>query len=106
MKAAARLQVIKDNWDAKKDELDDALTRNRKLWTILVTGVTDEASQWPLEVKQNIVGLGMFIFNHTIALTAMREVDPAKLDVLININRQIAAGLRSSGDASQSPSAA
>jgi flagellar protein FlaF len=106
MKAASRLQVIKDNWATKAEELDDALTRNRKLWTILVAGVCDETSQMPLEIKQNIVGLGMFIFNHTIALTAMREVDPAKLDVLININRQIAAGLRGGGDASQAPSAA
>ncbi len=106
MKAAARLQVIKDNWSTRADELDDALTRNRRLWTILVAGVCDETSQLPLDIKQNIVGLGMFIFNHTIALTAMREVDPAKLDVLININRQIAAGLRGNGNVSETPSAA
>ncbi len=94
MKSAARLQIIRDNWEAKKDELDAALVINRKIWTILVAAVTEEESQLPLEVKRNIVGLGMFIFNHTIALTAQLEPDPAKLAVLININREIAAGLR------------
>jgi flagellar protein FlaF len=98
MKAAARLQVIRDNWDIKKDELDDALTRNRKLWTIFVAGVTDEGSNAPLDLKQNIVNIGMFVFNHTIALTAARDIEPQKLNVLININRQIAAGLRGNGD--------
>jgi flagellar protein FlaF len=94
MKAAARLQVIRDNWAEKQGELDDALIKNRKLWTILVAGVTEENSPAPLELKQNIVNLGMFIFNHTIALTAARDVDPERLNVLININRQISAGLR------------
>jgi flagellar protein FlaF len=108
IKAASRLQVIRDNWADKQGELDEALTKNRKLWTILVAGVTDEASPAPLEVKQNIVNLGMFIFNHTIALTAARELDPQRLSVLININRQIAAGLRGNdgAGAESAPSAA
>jgi flagellar biosynthesis activator protein FlaF len=105
MKAAARLQVIRDNWADKQGELDDALVKNRKLWTILVAGVTDEGSPAPLELKQNIVNLGMFIFNHTIALTAARDIAPERLNVLININRQIAAGLRG-GAPEQAPSAA
>ena len=94
IKSAARLQAIRDNYAEKKDELDAALVINRKIWTILVSAVGDEQSQLPLDIKRNIVGLGMFIFNHTIALTAQHEIDPAKLTVLININRQIASGLR------------
>ena len=107
IKSAARLQTIKDNWDSKKDELDAALTINRKIWTILVSAVSSEESQLPLDIKRNIVGLGMFIFNHTIALTAQHEIDPKKLEVLVNINRQIASGLRTSiGDAAPPPAAA
>lgn len=106
IKSAARLQAIKDNWDEKKDELDAALVINRKIWTVLVAAVTDDESQLPLDIKRNIVGLGMFIFNHTIALTAMNDVNPAKLQVLININREIASGLRVRVDAPTSPDAA
>jgi flagellar protein FlaF len=98
LKAAAKLQAIRDGWPEREPELDEALTNNRKLWTVLVSAVTSEESQVPLEIKQNIVNLGLFIFNHTIALMALTTPDPGKLDVLININRQIAAGLRGRGD--------
>ena len=37
MKAATRLQVITDDWDSRDKDLDEALTYNRKLWTILVS---------------------------------------------------------------------
>ncbi|MCO4055220.1 MAG: flagellar biosynthesis regulator FlaF [Bosea sp.] len=94
IKSAARLQQIKENWELKKGELDEALVINRKIWTVLVSAVSEEASPLPLDIKRNIIGLGMFIFNHTIALTAQHDPDPAKLQVLININREIASGLR------------
>jgi flagellar protein FlaF len=106
IKSAARLQAIRDNYADKKNELDAALVINRKIWTILVGAVSDEESVVPLDIKRNIVGLGMFIFNHTIALTAQHEIDPAKLTVLININRQIASGLRTDPNAAPAPEAA
>ncbi len=106
LKAAAKLQAIKDNWAERKGELDEALTNNRKLWTVLVAGVASEENAMPLEVKQNIMNLGMFIFNHTISLIAQHEPEPRKLDVLININRQIAAGLRGRSDDAPGPQAA
>ncbi len=51
-----------------------------------------EDSPLPREIRQNIINLGLFIFKHSFAL--MIDTDPAKLQVLININREIAAGLR------------
>ncbi len=106
MKSAARLQVIKDNWDAKKDELDAALVINRKIWTVLVAAVSDEASQLPLDVKRNILSLGVFIFNHTLDIQMQSEPNPARLQVLININRDISAGLRSRPPEEPAPTAA
>lgn len=92
MKAATRLQAIKENWDARHKELDDALLYNRKLWTILVSSVTREDNPLPQAIKQNIANLGLFIFTRTIDLGTSPE--PAKLTILVNINREIAAGLR------------
>lgn len=99
IRAAARLQSIRDNWDETPErerdvELDDALTYNRKLWTILVTSATQEENPLPLPIKQNIANLGLFIFSHTNRILA--NPAPEKLGSLININRQIAAGLRGS----------
>lgn len=93
MKAATRLQAIKDDWAGKQADLDEALTYNRKLWTVLVSSVLREDNPLPMMIKQNIANLSLFIFNRTMQLTA--EPAPEKLTVLININREIAAGLRS-----------
>ncbi len=91
--AASRLQTIRDAWDRNKHHLDAALLHNRKLWTIFLTDATGANSPLPLEIRQNVANLGVFVINHTFA--TVREPHPDRLDVLININRQIAAGLRS-----------
>jgi flagellar protein FlaF len=95
MKAAVRLQAIRDDWPNKASELDEALTYNRKLWTILVSAVGRPENPLPVQVRQNIANLGLFIFNHTLKL--MSEPHPDRLAILVNINREIAAGLRGMG---------
>lgn len=92
LKAATRLQAISDDWEARKPDLDGALTYNRKLWTILVSAVTHPENPIPGEIRQSIVDLGMFTFNRTLSVLA--DPAPGKLAVLVNINREIAAGLR------------
>lgn len=92
MKAAARLQAIEDNWDDRRGELDDALTYNRRLWTILAASATEPANPLPAAVKQNIANLAVFIFNRTI--DAMLEPRVERLRILVSINRDVAAGLR------------
>ncbi|WP_245883867.1 flagellar biosynthesis regulator FlaF [Hartmannibacter diazotrophicus] len=105
IKAAAKLQTIKDTWESVEErqrsaELDEALTYNRRLWTILVTSATSEDSALPHEVKQNMANLGLFVFNHTMRTMIRPEAE--RLDSLININRQIAAGLRAAPAAAAS----
>ena len=92
MKAATRLQAIRDDWDGRRRELFDALTYNRKLWTILVSSTTEADNPLPTGIKQNVANLGIFIFNHTLAV--MTKPAPERLAILIDINREIAAGLR------------
>lgn len=92
MKAAMRLQAISDDWEGKAGELGDALHYNRKLWTILVTAVTNADSPIPPAIRQSIVDLGLFTFSRTMSVLA--EPEAGKLAALVNINREIAAGLR------------
>lgn len=93
MKAAARLQLIKDEWeDSSLAEKDDALVYNRKLWTILVTSATSEESPLPQEIKNNIANLGVYIFKQTMSV--MTTDDSNMLTSIISINRAIAEGLR------------
>ncbi|MFC3703193.1 flagellar biosynthesis regulator FlaF [Devosia honganensis] len=95
MKAAAGLQRIKDEWSTStREDLKAALTFNRKLWTIFMSAVTQEDNPLPHEVRQNIANLGMFILNHTREILLDLDPQPNRLDVLVQLNRQIAAGLR------------
>ena len=94
LRAASRLQAIRDDWDGRRGDLAEALTYNRKLWTVLVSSVTEPGNPLPQPIRQNVANLGIFIFNHTIEL--MHAPSPQRLGVLININRELAAGLRSS----------
>ncbi len=96
IKAAKGLQFLKDNWEKISPEaLDDALRYNRQIWLMFVdTAVEDEDPARPVELRNNIANLGVFIFKRTTEI--LTAPAPEKLDVLIEINREIAAGLMTS----------
>ena len=92
LKAASRLQAVHDGWEGKRDELADALLYNRRLWTIFMASVAQEDNPLPPAVRQDVANLGLFVFRHTISLIA--DPRPEYLGCLVNINRQLAAGLQ------------
>ncbi len=89
------MQNIRDTWPEHYDQLEETLNKNRKVWSIFVQAVTKDDSPLPQPIRQNIANLGIFVMGQTYELLA--GADPAKLDALININRQISAGLRGNG---------
>jgi flagellar protein FlaF len=95
LQAAARLQSVHDAWDKNRSQLDDALLFNRKLWSVFLSDATDDSNPLPREVRQNVANLGLFVMNHTVSV--MSDPRPERLDALININRELAAGLLGRG---------
>jgi flagellar biosynthesis activator protein FlaF len=93
-RSAAQLQRIRDDWDNSAEDLYAALMFNRKLWNIFLSSVTGEESKLPDRLRENVANLGIFVMKHTLATQTRPEA--RKLDVLININRELAAGLRAS----------
>lgn len=93
-RSAARLQIIRDDWDMQYNDLAPALSYNRRLWNIFLLSVTKDDHPLPAAIRQNIANLGIFVANHTNEI--MRLPLPEKLTVLITINRELAAGLRQS----------
>jgi flagellar protein FlaF len=92
LKSASQLQRIRDSWDdMAARELQPALLYNRRVWTVFATAVTEDNHPMPRELRQNIANLALFIFKQTLNVQASPA--PEQLDSLININRQIAAGL-------------
>ena len=95
MKAAAGIQRVKDEWaTGTREDLKTALTFNRKLWTIFMSSVTKQDSHLPQEIRQNIANLGMFVMNQTREILQEPAPRPEQISVLVQLNRQIAAGLR------------
>ena len=73
------------------DEMKAAVRLNWRLWTIFQADLLSPNSQVPLDIRQNILSLANFIDKHSIDF--MGDPNPANVDVLININREISGGL-------------
>ncbi|MBQ9235741.1 MAG: flagellar biosynthesis regulator FlaF [Alphaproteobacteria bacterium] len=91
VKSSAALNQLKENWEERRKELPQVLEKNRRLWVFLASGARDEACPHNLTVRQNIINLANFIFKRTYEV--LSHPSPEKLEVLININMQIANGL-------------
>lgn len=92
LKAANELQRLHDKWDqATPEDIDNILTYNRKLWMLFFDTAIENPDDRPVDLRNNIVNLCNFIFKRS--LNILSEPSKEKLNVLIDINRQIAAGL-------------
>ena len=100
-KSAANFQRIRDNWENAQTDLNAAMLFNRRLWTVFMTSVTREDSPLPNPIRENVANLGLFVMNRQLEL--MTKPEAGKLDVLITINRELAAGLRAAAPPEDKP---
>jgi flagellar protein FlaF len=91
MKAARQLQEVKENWSGPDQRMHSALLFNRQLWAIFMSAAESNENPQPIEVRQHIANIGVFVMKQTVEMQLVPE--PAKLNSLIEINRHIAAGL-------------
>ena len=90
LEAARRLAAIQEKPDDRDSFLEN-VRLNWRLWTIFQAELTEPESQVPLEIRQNMLNLCNFVDKRTVEILA--DPKPEMLTVLININRNIAAGL-------------
>jgi flagellar protein FlaF len=93
LKAANMLQDLQTNWNPDNHvKLDETLKYNRQIWMLFFdTAVENKDGNRPVELRNNIVNLANFVFKRTVDILSEPRKD--KLDILISINRDIAAGL-------------
>lgn len=95
MKAALKLEDLADRLKQGEKipltEIGETLEYNQKLWTVFVAETMNAEHPLPLEVKNNIASLGLFVFKRTKDI--LIDTQPEKIKALIDINRNIAAGL-------------
>jgi len=94
MRAAAKLQAVNDGSLVRSEEVVSAIRYNRRLWTVFGGSVGRPENPLPQDVKLNLANLANFIVRHSMSLETSTESSAGRVGVLININREIAAGLR------------
>jgi flagellar biosynthesis activator protein FlaF len=95
-KAARKLKVCQDRWDtAERDEiLEDALKFNQRIWSIFQSELSAEDNPLPKKMRLGILRLSAFIDKRIFE--TMAEPSPDKLNIIIDINNNLASGLRDS----------
>ena len=94
IKSALRLKDCQNNWDAedRNSMLAEALRLNQMVWTIFQSELAKEDNPLPKQLIQDILSLSIFIDKRIIEV--LSDPLPEKLNIIIDINMNIAAGLR------------
>lgn len=93
-KAAQMLRYCQANWNnpGRETMLSEALQYNQKIWSIFQGELAKPDHPLPQKLREDILSLSLFIDRRIFDFMAFP--DPEKLTILININLNIAAGLR------------
>ena len=93
-KAALKLKACQESWaeNGQSDKLSAALQYNQRIWTIFQAELEKPDNPLPSGLKTDLLRLSLFVDKRTLETLAYPA--PEKLTILININHNIAAGLR------------
>ncbi|HIJ60500.1 MAG TPA: flagellar biosynthesis regulator FlaF [Nitrospirae bacterium] len=93
LKCALMLKDCQDNWTAPdiNERLERALRYNQNVWSILQTEIAKNENPLPLELKNNLLNLSIYIDKKIFE--ALAEPAPEKLTPIMSINANISAGL-------------
>ena len=90
LEAARRLAEAQKTPD-DANGLRTAARLNWRLWTIFQAELSEPDCPLPVEIRTNMLNLCNFVDKRTVAI--LSKPTPQLAEVLINVNRQIAAGL-------------
>lgn len=93
-RAGLMLKGVKDNWDAsdRDQKLLEAVKFNQKVWSFFQAELSDPGNPLPKNLREDILNLSIFIDKRLFEV--MAYPDPEKLSIVIDIDFNIAAGLR------------
>jgi len=93
-KGARKLRQCQESWneDGYRAKLDDALKFNQRVWSVFQGELGREDNPLPKQLKRDLLRLSAFIDKRIFE--TMAYPSPEKLTAIIEINQNIAAGLR------------
>lgn len=93
-RAGLMLKQVQENWDAndRDAKLLEAIKFNQKVWSFFQAELSDPENPLPINLRQDILNLSIFVDKRLFEVMAFPEKE--KLDIVVDINFNIAAGLR------------
>ncbi len=94
--SALKIRDCQQNWDMPEriDRLFEALRINSFLWSIFQAEISADGNPLPKQLREDLLTLSLFVDKGTKEVMCFPE--PDKLTALINLNLNIAAGLKGS----------
>ena len=94
--AAIKLLNCQDRWgtEGHENRLDEALRFNQLIWSIFQGELSKPDNPLPKKMREDLLSLSVFIDKRIFDVMAYPESD--KVTILININLNLAAGLKGS----------
>ena len=91
---ANKLKYCRDHWESKEatELLSEALTFNQKLWTIFQASLGSKDNRLPIDVRLRLLRMSAFVDKQIFMIMAFPS--PEKLTPIIDINLDLAVGLR------------
>src|SRR5260370_30944812 len=89
LKAARQLQDVQANWAGPDKNMHQALLFNRRLWSIFMSAAETDDNPQPLEIRQNIANIGVFVMKQTFEMQI--NPHPAELNTLNDIKLNLPA---------------
>jgi len=95
-RAGLMLKSVKENWGApdRDHKLLEAVKFNQKVWSFFQAELSDPENPLPSNLREDILNLSIFIDKRLFEVLAYPN--PDKLAIIIDIDFNIAAGLRTS----------
>ena len=93
-RAGLMLKAVQENWQSpdREQKLLEAIKFNQKVWSFFQAELSDPDNPLPKNLREDILNLSIFIDKRLFEV--MASPDREKLQIVIDIDFNIAAGLR------------
>ena len=93
-RAGFMLKATQENWDApdRSEKLMEAIKFNQKVWSFFQAELSDPENPLPKKLREDILNLSLFVDKRLFEV--MANPDKEKLSIIVDIDFNIAAGLR------------
>lgn len=93
-RAGLMLKAVQDNWQTpdREQKLLEAVKFNQKVWSFFQAELSDPENPLPKNLRQDILNLSLFVDKRLFEVMANPDKD--KLTIVVDIDFNIAAGLR------------